>query len=55
MLTGQRYNFDIETLNRKKKLILGTIDQYKDDLIAELRENTPDCISCQGWANSRLL
>ena len=55
MLTGQRYNFDIETLNRKKKLILGTIDQYKDDLITELRENTPDCISCQGWANSRLL
>lgn len=54
MLTGQRYNFDIETANRHKKLLNNELNLRKQALLHELKDEDIDCIACKGFANHNI-
>ena len=51
-LTGQKWNYDIETLQRKKGMVKELLYKRYDDLILDLNEKEIDCIACRGFARS---
>ena len=51
-LTGQMFNYDIETLQRKKGMIKEYLHKRYDDLVHDLSSKDIDCILCKGGARS---